>query len=323
MQERLSKRTFEVVPLDDGSTWVDPVRQLKDVLIARFIEVVFVHSDREHLVAAAALRLAERAAVLRRVPSGASDVGSLPTRLTGRMVATGYLFDSEAERNAARELPATKLSAGVAPLGVDVDSYESIRAAPRPSLGATATDRLVVCVYDRRGHVKSATVFRTFAMLAPRHPELRLAIVGPGSDEEELRMHAAALGLTRMVTYLGERDDQIGILKAADLGWVVAAGDDAAYAMLDFMALRVPVITERGAQAQRYLSDGIGGILLPPGDIPANAATLAAFFAHDEQRAAMGNAGRTRVAREFPVTAMIDGFERAATVARERTAWQR
>ena len=134
-------------------------------------------------------------------------------------------------------------------------------------------------------------------------------------------MHAAALGLTRTVTYLGERDDHLGVLRSADLGWVVASGDDAAFAMLDFMALRVPVIAERGAQAQRYLSDGIAGILLPPGDIPANAATLAAFLAHDDQRVAMGNAGRIRVARDFPASAMIDGYEQAATIARERSTW--
>ena len=319
---RLAQRAFEVVPLREPAMWLDPVRQLKEVMTERFVEVVFVHGDRDHFVVAMALRLAERAAILRRVPAGGSVTGRSLGRLAARAAATGYLFDSESELAAANPLPSRRISAGVAPLGVNVDSYESIRATPRPSLGAASTNRLVVCVYDRTGQGRSATVFRTFAMLAPRHPELRLAIVGSGSDEEDLRMHAAALGLTRTVTYLGERDDQISVLRSADLGWVVASGDDAAYAMLDFMALRVPVIAERGEQAQRYLSDGIAGILLPPGDIPANAATLAAFLAHDEQRVAMGNAGRVRVARDFTESEMIDGFELAASTARERSAWR-
>ena len=320
VQERLARSSFEVVGVPEGTMWLDPVKRLKQIMNDRFVEVVFVHGDHDQFVVAMALRLAERAAILRRMCSGESDTGRLMTRLATRSVATGYLFDSETELSAA-ELPSKRINAVVAPLGVDIASYDAIRATPRPSLGAAANDRLVVCVYDRRGPARSATVFRTFAMLAPRHPELRLAIVGAGSDEEDLRMHAAALGLTRTVTYLGERDDQLSVLRSADLGWVVASGDDAAYAMLDFMALRVPVIAERGQQAQRYLSDGIAGILLPAGDIPANAATLAAFLAHDEQRVAMGNAGRTRVARDFTVNAMIDGFEAAATAARERSAW--
>ncbi len=321
VNDQVSRRTFEVVPMREGATWLDPVRRLKELMIERFIEVVFVHGDQEHFLVSMALRLAERAAILRRIPSDESDTGRLLGQLAARTAATGYLFDSKEELAAAASLPSKRISTLVAPLGVDLDGYDAVRATPRPSLGAAASDRLVVCVYDRLGHARSATVFRTFAMLAPRHPELRLALVGPGSDEEDLRMHAAALGLTKTVTYLGVRDDQIAVLRSADLGWVVASGDEAAFAMLDFMALRVPVIAERGEQAQRYLSDGIAGILLPAGDIPANAATLAAFLAHDEQRVAMGNAGRTRVARDFTATAMIDGFESAATVARERSAW--
>ena len=321
VESRARQRGLDVVPIASTRTTFDALQRLKEVLLERFTEVVIVGNDRDHLFAAIAIRLAERGAVLRRVPSAVGHNGSLRTRIASRAAATGYLFDSKSELGGA---PRSRrvITAAVAPLGVDAQRYDSIRGAPRPSLGATANDRLVVCVYDRAGRNRSANVLRTFAMLLPRHPELRLAMIGPGSDDEDLRMHAAALGLTRTVTYLGERDDQLAVLRSADLGWVVASGDDAAWGFLDFMALRIPVIAERGDQAQRYLADGIAGILLPPGDIPANAATLATFLAHDDQRVAMGNAGRIRVTRAFPATAMIDGFEQAALLARERSAWQ-
>ena len=136
-------------------------------------------------------------------------------------------------------------------------------------------------------------------------------------------MHAAALGITRIVSHLGDRDDHLGVLKAADIGWVVADGDDAAYACLDFMALRIPVLAERGTLPQHYLADGIAGVLLPPGDAPATAALVAAFLAHEGQRTAMGGAGRVRVARDFALSEMVDGFERAALAARDRTRWLR
>jgi hypothetical protein len=35
----------------------------------------------------------------------------------------------------------------------------------------------------------------------------------------------------------------------------------------------------------------------------------------------MGNAGRTRVQRDFTETAMIDGFESAVDAAGDRTTW--
>jgi glycosyltransferase involved in cell wall biosynthesis len=322
VETRARQRGLDVIPIASSRTTFDALQRLKEVLTERFTEVVVVGNDRDHLFASVALRLADRGAVLRRVPSAAKRERNLRTRIASRAAATGYLFDSNADVDAASR-SGKGIAAAVAPLGVDPLRYDTIRGTPRPTLGATANDRLVVCVYDRAGRNRSANVLRTFAMLLPRHPELRLAMIGPGSDDEDLRMHAAALGLTRTVTYLGERDDQLAVLRSADLGWLVASQDDAAWGFLDFMALRIPVVAERGEQAQRYLADGIAGILLPPGDIPANAATLATFLAHDEQRVAMGNAGRIRVTRAFPATAMIDGFEQAALVARERSAWQR
>jgi hypothetical protein len=35
----------------------------------------------------------------------------------------------------------------------------------------------------------------------------------------------------------------------------------------------------------------------------------------------MGNAGRTRVQRDFPEISMIDGFERAVNAAGDRAKW--
>ena len=44
-------------------------------------------------------------------------------------------------------------------------------------------------------------------------------------------------------------------MRAADAGWVVAGGDTAAFACLDFMALRVPVIADRSPLTQHYVAD--------------------------------------------------------------------
>jgi glycosyltransferase involved in cell wall biosynthesis len=159
------------------------------------------------------------------------------------------------------------------------------------------------------------------AILAPRHPELHLAIVGPGSDHEDVRMHAAALGINNVVSHLGERDDHLAVLASAEVGWVAADHDDAALGFLDLMALRVPIVAERTPLAERFVADGIVGCLIQPGDPSETAAAVAAFLARDEQRTTMGNAGRTRVAREFAEAPLIDGFERAVQAAGDRTAW--
>jgi glycosyltransferase involved in cell wall biosynthesis len=87
------------------------------------------------------------------------------------------------------------------------------------------------------------------------------------------------------------------------------------------MALRVPVLAERSETAQRFVADGIGGILHPPGDAPSTAALVTSFLADDERRVAMGNAAHNRVARAFTERAMIDAFAQVTDAARDRSKW--
>jgi glycosyltransferase involved in cell wall biosynthesis len=87
------------------------------------------------------------------------------------------------------------------------------------------------------------------------------------------------------------------------------------------MAMRVPVIADQSPLARHYVADGITGMLLSTEEPSHTASAIAAFLTSDEKRIAMGNAGRTRVQREFTETAMIDGFERAVNAAGDRAKW--
>ena len=89
----------------------------------------------------------------------------------------------------------------------------------------------------------------------------------------------------------------------------------------DFLLVVVPMLAERSAMAQRYVADGIGGVLLPPNDAPATAAMVTGFLADEERRAAMGNDAHVRVARDFRADEMVDAFARVTDAARDRTKW--
>lgn len=291
--------------------------RLRTVLKERFVEVVFLHTDQEHLVAASAMRLAERGALIRRVPAGGTSALGKGGRLATRMATSRLLFTTEMDR--------TRAAAGecsfVAPLGVDVERADEMRTTSRGNLGVEQGTQLMVCVADRKAKSRITTALRTVALLAPRHPNLRLALVGSGCDDDDTHMHASALGVTSLVRFLGERDDMAAVVSAAEVGWVAADGDDGAFGCLDFMAAGVPVIAERSSLLSHYVPDGIAGVLLPPAHANDTAATVANFLADDNQRTAMGKAGRTRVARDFNEAAMVEGFVAAASAVGDRTLW--
>jgi hypothetical protein len=322
VEARAAAEGCDVVALETSGPIVSRGWRLQRLLTERFIETVFVHTEQEQLDVSLAMRIAARGGVVRRVPAGTRPAVGRATSVALRLATGGFVFTTQAEADAVPR-PARARDPVVADLGVDVSRYDELRAVPLVALGATSADaKLIVCAYDASGKAQVATVLRTLALLAPRHPELHLAILGAESTDEDLKMHAASLGLGRRVAYLGERDDDFAVLQAAHLGWVVATEDTGGFTSLDMMAMGIPVLADRGTVAGRYLADGITGTLVNPGDTPGTAAVVAELLAQDDRRRAMGSAGRARVAREYTETAMIDALQEAADSARDRTRWQ-
>jgi len=321
VQARANEAQIPVLPLDPKASAAGRTLQLRKAVREHDVGIVFVHTDAELLMAASAVRLGgggSGGAVLRRVPPFAVVAQGRGARFATRITPTGVLFSTEQDREAA-DVKRYRVPSAVAPLAVDLTEHERVREITKASLGAAPDCRLIVCVHDGSDKHRVFTALRTVSLLAPRHRDLHLAIVGAGSIDE-LRMHGAALGINHMVTYLGPREDELSVVRAADVGWIAGDGDAAALAALDFMAFHIPVLAERTALTEHYVADGIAGLLLPPADPTVTAASVAAFLAKKEQRVQMGNAGRARLQREFSYEAMIVGFERAIAGAIGRTA---
>jgi glycosyltransferase involved in cell wall biosynthesis len=316
---------FEIIPFSTDGWFVAAARRLKKIFRRWDADVIFVTTDTEHLIAATACWMTRDGSVVRWTPSGEKLEMGIKGRMATRLASTSFLFATETDRRAAN-LPKKALESSVAELGVDVEAYPVNGSKPAvPAEADSATDqkqaeplKYIVCVYGPSARGRAATAIRTISMLSPRHPNLRLIIVGPGSDDEDLRMQAAALRVLHLVSFLGDRDDQINLMRDAHLGWVVADADTGAYGILDLMALGIPTVASEGGIAQRYIAHGISGALYPMDDSASTAATVAGMLMSEEQREAMGKAARVRVAREFPEAQMIESFDRAANAARTR-----
>lgn len=314
---------FEIIPFSSEGFFFSAARRLRKIFRRWDVDAVFVSTDREHLVAATAVWLAKSGSVVRWTPAGRQLEMGTAGKWASRIAKTAFLFASQTDRHAA-SLPKNALESSVAEIGVDVSRYPTYTppedAAEHEGDETQAPAlKYIVCIYDPSSRGRAATAIRTISMLTPRHPNLRLTIVGAGSDDEDLRMQAAALRVLHLVSFLGERGDDIRIMQDAHLGWVVANGDTAAYGLLDLMALGVPTVAGDGGIAERYIAPGISGALYPPDDSAATAAAVAGLLVSEEQRDAMGSAARTRVAREFPEERMIEGFSSAMNIASNRT----
>ena len=314
VQERAARAGIETIATSTKPSFFGDSERLRKTLNSRAADVVYVHSEHEQLAAATAVWRAKRGVVVRRLCAGEALVAGRTTRAALKLAPTALLVTSADQSTIPSDVG--PLPSIVADVGVEIP--ESVPDT-LPDAESWPGERRLVCVAGAN-RARTALVLRAVAMLAPRHRELRLVLVGPGADDEELRLHAAALGIHRLVRSVRQRDDDTLHRRLAHVGWVTAEGDDGAFGALDFMAAGIPVVAEKGTVAARYVADAITGIHVAPGDVPDTAATIATLLARDADRTAMGNAGRARAARAFSESAMVDGFARAATVSAPRGA---
>ncbi|MGH7677466.1 MAG: glycosyltransferase [Gemmatimonadaceae bacterium] len=318
VQVRVAEAEVEHVTLQPDASAAGDTWQLRKTLQDHETEVVFVHSPEELLVATSAIRLARGdGVVIQRVPPFEAVETGRGSRLATKIAPTGLLFSTEADL-AAADSSSHRIPSAVAPLSVDPADHERAREITKASLGAPAGARLIVCVHDGTTNHRVLTAMRTLSLLQPRHPDLHLVILG-ATRLDELRMHGASLGINASVTYAGATESELSIIRAADVGWIAAEGDAGAFAALDFMAFGTALLAERSPLTEHYVADGIAGVLLATADQLTTAAAVAAFLARDQQRLAMGNAGRARLKREFTYDAMIRGFEQAMSGAPQRS----
>lgn len=288
---------------------VADTRQLRALLPRDFVDVAFVHSEHEHLVAALAARWAGHGMVVRRVAAGERLTIGWRSRRADSLTPTRLLYTSESPPSgtatASGSLPALRAELGAA-------------VVPKQPSDNGSGAPVLVCVATRHSLRRATNVVRATALLAQRHTTLRLRVLGSAAHDEDLKLLASALGIGRRVDWLGHPRDAGAAVRGAAAGWVVADGDDAGLGVLDLMANSVAVLAERTTVAARYVSDGIHGELMAHLDPALMAAETAVLLADPERREAIGAAARARVEREFPLREMLAGFEQAVRAAKER-----
>ncbi|HTC72680.1 MAG TPA: glycosyltransferase family 4 protein [Solirubrobacteraceae bacterium] len=131
------------------------------------------------------------------------------------------------------------------------------------------------------------------------------------------RLHAiaAAAGVADRVSFLGEREDVPDLIRALDILLLPSWEEPFGRALIEAMALEVPVLATSVGGPAEILEDGREGLLRAPRDVRAWAQAIAGLAGDAEGRAQMGRAGRERVERSFTIAshvgAMLDVYEAA------------
>ena len=153
---------------------------------------------------------------------------------------------------------------------------------------------------------KSVTTLVTaFSMVAGERPELRLRLVGDGSDRTALEAQISQAGLGDRVDIVGYRRDVPQQLAAADCFILPSVNENQPLALIEAMAAGLPCIASAVGAVPDLLEDG-AGILVEPGD-PQQLADAIARLADDSSLAAeLGQVAAARARSGHSIEACAD-----------------
>jgi glycosyltransferase involved in cell wall biosynthesis len=186
------------------------------------------------------------------------------------------------------------------------------RAAARASLGAAGDSALLLGVVAQLTPWKGQeTAIRALAQARREGVDAHLLLIGSAKfvfratrfDNEAYVAHLRALieseGLRDHVSWLGERDDVPELVRALDVLLLPSHEEPFGRALIEAMALGVPVLATRVGGPPEIVQEGREGHLLDPHDPSAWAAAITALSREPDRREQMGRAGRERALSEF------------------------
>jgi glycosyltransferase involved in cell wall biosynthesis len=220
--------------------------------------------------------------------------------------------------------------------GIDQGRFDRSRIdgdAVRASLGAAGGRRPLLGVVGQLSEWKGhETAIEALGLLCAEGLDAHLLLIGAAVfvaratrfDNQayvaHLRDVIARAGLADRVTFVGEREDVPELMATLDALLLPSREEPFGRAVIEAMALEVPVVATTVGGPAEIVTDGVEGYLRDPGDSRGWAQAVRALVEDPSAADEMGRRGRARVQGAFTtahhVAAVLDVYER--TLAGDR-----
>jgi GalNAc-alpha-(1->4)-GalNAc-alpha-(1->3)-diNAcBac-PP-undecaprenol alpha-1,4-N-acetyl-D-galactosaminyltransferase len=156
-------------------------------------------------------------------------------------------------------------------------------------------------------------LINAFTLANARVPHWHLDIWGGGPERPALEQMVNDLGMSEQIRFPGITDHPFDILRNADLFVMSSHAEGFPNALAEAMACGLPVISTRfGGAADDIITDGVDGVLVPPGNPQALADAMVHLMSDSNGRARLGEQA-LKIVDRFSLEQVLGMWEEAVS----------
>lgn len=200
------------------------------------------------------------------------------------------------------------------PTGINLKRFSAAqtlsKSEARAAIGIPEESFVIGIAATLRSWKGHDSLIEAFSRLAEKNPDLHLAIAGDGPRRQHLESLIGKRPWASRIHLLGHRQDVPAVLAALDLFVLPSyANEGVPQAIMQAMAMGLPVISTTIGAISDAVVDGATGLLLPPNQSETLAIAIDALKADPERRIAYGLAARKRAETDFSLDGMLNAME--------------
>ena len=154
-------------------------------------------------------------------------------------------------------------------------------------------------------------MLEAFPVILAAVPTAHYLIIGGGATEYCARLKAIAVerGVGERVHFVGFQESVVSYLSILDLYVHPSLKEAFGLAVVEAMAMGKAVVATTTGGLPEVVAQGETGVLVPPGDVEALAATVVSLLKDRARREQMGRNGRARAQERFSLDASVMQME--------------
>ena len=197
--------------------------------------------------------------------------------------------------------------------GIEFEKYKNLpsKLMARESLNLPSNALIMTVIanlFPYKGHVD---LLQALALIKDKLPEpwLLLVVGRDGGELTRLQQQAKKLALEPNLRWWGFSADPSLILAAADFGISSSHTEGFSNAVLESMAVGLPMVVTDISGNNEAIVDGVNGLLVPKENPAAMSQAILRLASDPSQRQAMAKATRARVKQFFSLEKVVNDYQ--------------